>query len=354
MQNQILQCKLRKEFNQENLGQAADNQSKVNELLNANTNKEKEQHDTERVILQDLFSIQNNKLKTINEGGLSIEQAYHIDSGTNPIIKEKIIVSEEKEDIGLEWLTCVSIQFFYDISQIAFNYQKNYWIKRLGYIWKLVCYSLFLVYYVKDQLNSSMTIADFMYLINILQIGTCAIQLLTIGLDIFLIWVKNIDDNYPLLPKSSVIWCFFLIPTGFVIMNYIRHNKWTAWVILAETLIIEPILTFNIILWVALIPLGMVAIIFELLIRMIIGKYDCQTERNKVYVYKYLLFKYNSQDFPENELCSICLQKFKSTDDNICVLNCRKPHVFHENCIFDWILIQAICPICRAAIQFKQ
>jgi hypothetical protein len=35
--------------------------------------------------------------------------------------------------------------------------------------------------------------------------------------------------------------------------------------------------------------------------------------------------------------CTICLENFKG-DDSIIQLNCHYKHIFHENCIEDWII----------------
>ncbi|AYV83988.1 MAG: RING/U-box superfamily protein [Hyperionvirus sp.] len=45
--------------------------------------------------------------------------------------------------------------------------------------------------------------------------------------------------------------------------------------------------------------------------------------------------------------CSICLEDY-ATGDVIRRLNC--PHIFHKNCIDNWLLLQRTCPICRANV----
>ncbi len=45
--------------------------------------------------------------------------------------------------------------------------------------------------------------------------------------------------------------------------------------------------------------------------------------------------------FPE---CSICLEEYRS-DDRVAVLPCN--HVFHLNCVRDWVGMHNNCPLCR-------
>ena len=45
-------------------------------------------------------------------------------------------------------------------------------------------------------------------------------------------------------------------------------------------------------------------------------------------------------------MCIICTEEFKDNDPVI-YLNCNNKHVFHENCIKQWIGKKAECPICR-------
>ena len=51
-----------------------------------------------------------------------------------------------------------------------------------------------------------------------------------------------------------------------------------------------------------------------------------------------------------NDPCVICSEEFQ--DNNLVIyLSCDSRHVFHENCIKNWVKINAICPICRHSIQ---
>ncbi|XP_010533076.1 PREDICTED: RING finger protein 141-like [Tarenaya hassleriana] len=52
----------------------------------------------------------------------------------------------------------------------------------------------------------------------------------------------------------------------------------------------------------------------------------------------------------ESETCSICLQDFLgSSNKNLIHLPCS--HVFHSDCVFEWLRKQNSCPLCRREIS---
>ena len=51
--------------------------------------------------------------------------------------------------------------------------------------------------------------------------------------------------------------------------------------------------------------------------------------------------------------CSICALEF-TNKDFVIQLMCSKGHVFHEDCISDWIKVQLNCPLCRKDIEEKE
>jgi hypothetical protein len=46
--------------------------------------------------------------------------------------------------------------------------------------------------------------------------------------------------------------------------------------------------------------------------------------------------------------CSICFELFNN-NDNVIILNCN--HVYHNNCINEWVKYKSECPICRKEIE---
>lgn len=59
--------------------------------------------------------------------------------------------------------------------------------------------------------------------------------------------------------------------------------------------------------------------------------------------------KYESCQEEMDELCSICFEGFTIGHDIIRLTPCR--HVFHVNCIEDWLRIKALCPNCKGNIR---
>ncbi|KAL6640776.1 hypothetical protein ACP70R_021899 [Stipagrostis hirtigluma subsp. patula] len=46
--------------------------------------------------------------------------------------------------------------------------------------------------------------------------------------------------------------------------------------------------------------------------------------------------------------CAVCLEDFKG-GEKLRMMPCS--HAFHQRCIFDWLLISRLCPICRFAME---
>lgn len=49
--------------------------------------------------------------------------------------------------------------------------------------------------------------------------------------------------------------------------------------------------------------------------------------------------------------CAICMEDFNENDDKkVAELNCSKFHIFHVQCIKEWIKNNDTCPNCREKI----
>jgi len=58
--------------------------------------------------------------------------------------------------------------------------------------------------------------------------------------------------------------------------------------------------------------------------------------------------KMNYKRYDKNkkqESCSICLENYKP-DDIVVEFSC-KTHIYHENCIYEWLQSSDICPLCK-------
>lgn len=43
--------------------------------------------------------------------------------------------------------------------------------------------------------------------------------------------------------------------------------------------------------------------------------------------------------------CSVCLENFEAGNSKLRMMPCS--HYFHEQCIFDWLRVSHVCPLCR-------
>eukprot|EP00826_Nyctotherus_ovalis_P010001 TRINITY_DN12653_c0_g2_i5.p1 TRINITY_DN12653_c0_g2~~TRINITY_DN12653_c0_g2_i5.p1 ORF type:complete len:355 (+),score=80.59 TRINITY_DN12653_c0_g2_i5:53-1117(+) len=66
--------------------------------------------------------------------------------------------------------------------------------------------------------------------------------------------------------------------------------------------------------------------------------------------FQYQLFNYTSKAFGNCE-CVICLDNLKE-NEQVILLECHMSHIFHENCIMEWMEKSLGCPVCRKEIAF--
>ena len=53
------------------------------------------------------------------------------------------------------------------------------------------------------------------------------------------------------------------------------------------------------------------------------------------------------------EECAVCLQDFNANaEETLRVMPCS--HAFHPDCIFGWLWVKAVCPLCRRALPTQQ
>ncbi|CAL9238455.1 unnamed protein product [Arabidopsis halleri] len=56
----------------------------------------------------------------------------------------------------------------------------------------------------------------------------------------------------------------------------------------------------------------------------------------------------SSSSTQDNETCAICLEDMSEDVQDFEMPNC--PHVFHDKCIYKWLIDSTLCPLCRTVI----
>ncbi len=64
----------------------------------------------------------------------------------------------------------------------------------------------------------------------------------------------------------------------------------------------------------------------------------------------YNVFKKNSKKYNKQDICSICLENIQKNDKSQ-YTECG--HRFHTHCLYDWLMLNNTCPICRHEITDK-
>jgi hypothetical protein len=62
----------------------------------------------------------------------------------------------------------------------------------------------------------------------------------------------------------------------------------------------------------------------------------------------------DGDDDTADDVCAICLSRYQEHD---CVCRGSNPccsHIFHEDCLIGWLLVQDVCPMCQAPYLLKK
>ncbi|GLJ34208.1 hypothetical protein SUGI_0687540 [Cryptomeria japonica] len=61
--------------------------------------------------------------------------------------------------------------------------------------------------------------------------------------------------------------------------------------------------------------------------------------------------KISTSQMEEAPRCVICMNDFMVGEDG-CVLSCHKTHIFHHDCLRQWLECKKCCPLCKTAVPY--
>ena len=67
---------------------------------------------------------------------------------------------------------------------------------------------------------------------------------------------------------------------------------------------------------------------------------------------KWLYYCEESNELNNFEFCSICLENLEEA--YVVRLDCSQNHIFHKECIYEWLLKENLCPLCRSKVIPEQ
>ena len=59
---------------------------------------------------------------------------------------------------------------------------------------------------------------------------------------------------------------------------------------------------------------------------------------------------YETEKDKEVDSCVICLEEFND-QSQVAELNCSNKHIFHVNCLQEWVAKYDVCPMCREKVM---
>ena len=80
------------------------------------------------------------------------------------------------------------------------------------------------------------------------------------------------------------------------------------------------------------------------------SNHDQELVRNENQILNMSSVKFKNVKTKDNT-CTICCTEFEN-DDSVILLNCN--HIFHKECINEWIHYKAECPLCKTSVNVTQ
>ena len=80
------------------------------------------------------------------------------------------------------------------------------------------------------------------------------------------------------------------------------------------------------------------------------SNHDQELVRNENQILNMSSVKFKNVKTNDNT-CTICCTQFEN-DDSVILLNCN--HIFHKECINEWIHYKAECPLCKTSVNVTQ
>ncbi len=268
-------------------------------------------------------------------------------------LKKMRVVTNQLVEVGTIWWT---VRLYRKLSRI----NNRCWVKMMRRSWKI---SLLVYQIVVTSLACLLILFVFLGLRDLfvppaLFIGLCAANCVSLlclqGLFIAHLCraVRHREHSRTLdIAYIVIMFCVSFLTMYLTILSLLVGSN-LAWLLLFSLFGIGLFENLNIIGWIVVVPLLGVMLGVEGVVRTVICRLRCPQKTPLVREYSYQLYKFNVVKFSENK-CMICLCEYTQLEA-ICALICHDSHIFHEDCIREWLKKQNTCPICRHAVQFRQ
>ena len=155
----------------------------------------------------------------------------------------------------------------------------------------------------------------------------------------------SIHDNYTMRNIRRIVFlreCFFLI-TNFSLINHIYsyHDRKEVVSGTCNNLVLVNLVYYCIYMYLPTLILLLLLCFF--LPRVIRMRRQTMSNLDQDKINKNLPSMRCTQEY-SGECCTICLEDF-TVGDHLRKMNCD--HIFHKDCIDDWLIRNNSCPICR-------
>ena len=241
--------------------------------------------------------------------------------------------------------TWIMVRFFFTVVSMYSLIEKYIKERRILKLFIHISSSVFTISHL--IINSYLVCALFEEIKLLCFFILISVLIFFLMINIYLAYSNNLEIT-ECVTCAYILLIATYIPPGIVSIISLYNHHYTFSVILIILMIFSiGILGWYFLCWILLFLMFLILQSLELIVRIIICKFNNKKKKNEYLNYD--TYYYNSNK-TETKICSICLNNFVDKEV-ICISKCYKDHIFHEQCIVEWLGINPICPMCRAVIM---
>ena len=269
-----------------------------------------------------------------------------------PKVKTVSFASNSYEKIGEDWKIILIVNWILRINYRIFMLLHGLKIRIAYEIFCSFGIIGYLYFYIYVAVTNTEVSSSVYYIVNLIIMVFAFLHLINTICSIYL-YCKSKDPSTCCFIIFVWVKTLYYCLTIYISIAMISNNMVTlGFIFLFGIYATDIIHSLRVTFLLLSLPVILIEIIGESLIRLFLCKLSCPYLRPMIKSYTFLIHVFGQECVKDAQQCSICLTDYTENDVNLVVLKCLTKHVFHEKCIFEWIKKQEYCPICRSPINF--
>jgi hypothetical protein len=267
-------------------------------------------------------------------------------------IKSQTVEKSEYIYQGREWLGVVMLKGQCALMSKCWKEMQSPSMRLCDTIWSLCCLLGFFATHI-SLLASAMGPDNSTYLLVMSIVSVVGFLLASCTIIKLTFICRKMAESDPLVVFDLWLQLLYYGLCVYLASSLLLDGNSLGWVFVgssASSLLLQLLFTS---LWIVTALLAIPVALGELVVRFLACRLRCPQRVKDVANFRYGLYAFQRGEMEDSAKCSVCLADFTAQDRNLCVLLCNRNHIYHEDCIFQWLRVHCCCPVCRAPPVFK-